>query len=470
MNLKSIFSFLFFALSAANGRMFNASWDNNDFSIMNLTDHGDSYKLHIYNLPMDKIRVSMHAPKTLKVSLRRLNNCGTLNPDGFDAAMEIHAEREVSLPDDAAWEHGKVTEKNETFAFVKIPKVPKVHRHRRHHYRFPHVFFYRHGSFPPGLHNFLDKTRSSLHHFMVFRHMYSKAYKTVGDLLERFTAFEENLERIHEHNSRKLNYTLGVNEYADMTPEQFTLQNLGCTHKKPKKVGFFMTRNACYNFQPANKILPDTVDWRDKDVVTPVKNQGHCGSCWSFSATGSMEGAWALKTGNLVSLSEQQLVDCSQSYGNNGCNGGMMDDAFKYAMDNGMCTEEEDPYTAADGTCKKCEPVVSVKNCVDVTPENQMHLKEAVARGPVSVAIEADTSVFQLYSGGVVTSTKCGQELDHGVLVVGYGEDNGVLYWLVKNSWGDQWGDDGYVKIERSESSSDPGVCGIAMQPSYPVC
>jgi len=300
--------------------------------------------------------------------------------------------------------------------------------------------------------------------------MYSKEYGTLGDLYERFVAFADNLDRIHEHNSRQLNYTLGVNEYTDMTPEQFTLQHLGCTHKKPKKVGFFMTRNACYNFQPANKILPDAVDWRDKDVVTPVKNQGQCGSCWSFSATGSMEGAWALKTGNLVSLSEQQLVDCSHSYGNNGCDGGMMDDAFKYAMDTGMCTEEEDPYTAADGTCKKCKPVVSVKHCVDVTPENQLHLKEAVARGPVSVAIDAETSIFQSYSGGVVSSTKCGQELDHGVLVVGYGEENSVPYWLVKNSWGDQWGVDGYVKIERSESNSDPGVCGIAMQPSYPVC
>ena len=300
--------------------------------------------------------------------------------------------------------------------------------------------------------------------------MYNKEYGSLKNLYDRFVTFAENLDRIYDHNRRQLNYTLGVNEYTDMTSEQFTSQHLGCTHKKPEQVGFFMTRNACYKFQPTNKILPDTVDWRDKDVVTPVKNQGQCGSCWSFSATGAMEGAWALKTGNLVSLSEQQLVDCSHSYGNNGCDGGMMDDAFKYAADNGMCTESEDPYTAADGTCKKCEPVVSVKHCVDVTPKNQLHLKEAVARGPVSVAIDAETTIFQFYSGGVVSSTKCGKELDHGVLVVGYGQENSVPYWLVKNSWGNQWGENGYIKIERSESNSDPGVCGIAMQPSYPVC
>ena len=468
MRLLSVFSFLFFALSATNGRMFNASVNDNDFSIMNLTDHGDDYKLHIYNLPMDKIQVSMHAPKTLKVSLRRLNNCGTLDSDGYEEMLEKHTEREFPLPEDAAWERGEVTEKNETFAFVKIPKVHRHHRPNRHHV-LPHVFFYRHGSFPPGVHNFLDKTYSSVYHFVVYSHVYSKAYETLSDLVKRFTAFKENLSRIHEHNSKKLNYTFGVNEYTDMTREEFKQRHPGCTRPKPKKTGYFMTRTACVRFQSANKLLPDIVDWRDKDTVTPVKNQGHCGSCWSFSATGAMEGAWAQKTGDLVSLSEQQLVGCSKSYGNNGCEGGMMDDAFAYAMDNGMCTEEEDPYTATDGTCKKCKSVVTVNHCVYVDPSDQLQLKEAVARGPVSVAIEADTSVFQMYSGGVITSGACGTKLDHGVLVVGYGVENNVPYWLVKNSWGDQWGDNGYVKIERSEKNNDQGVCGIASQPSYPV-
>ena len=154
--------------------------------------------------------------------------------------------------------------------------------------------------------------------------------------------------------------------------------------------------------------------------------------------------------GDLVSLSEQQLVDCSagRPYGNHGCNGGLMDGAFEYAIENGMCTESSYAYTAKGGTCHSCDPVVSISSCVDVTPNNQQHLKEAVATGPVSVAIEADTRTFQMYTGGVITSSACGTKLDHGVLVVGYGELDNTPFWLVKNSWSTSWGDDGYVRIE----------------------
>lgn len=468
MRFKMILNFLFLAFAVANSHnMPDVYSDSQDFALTNLTEHNDSYKLHIYNLPMDKIQVSMFPPKTLHVYLKRVNNCKTrnLHKDGNNESL---LERHIPLPENAAWEHGRVHEKNETFVSVEIPKTKFSSTTLAD--TVSHVLFYRHGSFPPGGHDFLDQTHSDVYHFMIYRHMYNKTYHDLEELYTAYASFSSNLGKIYKHNKKQLNYTLGVNEFTDMTAETFKKHHAGCTRKRLKKVGFYMTQNNCYNFQPTNKILPDFVDWRENDVVTPVKNQGHCGSCWSFSATGAMEGAWALKTGNLVSLSEQQLVDCSQSYGNNGCNGGMMDDAFKYAMDKGMCTEKENPYTATNGTCNNCSPVVSVAHCVDVTPNNQLHLKEAVARGPVSVAIEADTSVFQMYSGGVVTSDKCGQELDHGVLVVGYGEENGVLYWLVKNSWGEQWGVGGYVKIERTENTDDPGICGIAMQPSYPVC
>ena len=150
-----------------------------------------------------------------------------------------------------------------------------------------------------------------------------------------------------------------------------------------------------------------------------------------------------------------------------------MDGAFKFAIDKGMCTESSYAYTSGvsqtAGTCTSCNAVVSFSGCADVAPNNQVALKEAVSNGPVSIAIEADTRYFQSYSSGVLTSTTCGTTLDHGVLIVGYGEDSGQKYWLVKNSWGTSWGDEGYLKIARSESTNDGGVCGIAMQPSYPI-
>ena len=226
---------------------------------------------------------------------------------------------------------------------------------------------------------------------------------------------------------------------------------------------------SCSNFEYENLSVPDSVDWRDKNAVTPVKNQGQCGSCWSFSATGAMEGSWAIQNNELLSLSEQLLMDCSVRYGDLACNGGEMESAFRFAIDNGMCTESEAPYLAQRETCSPCDTVAFFTNCVSVTPNNELHLKQAVSRGPVSVAIQADTKTFQFYSGGIISGDACGTQLDHGVLVVGYGEEDGEKYWLVKNSWGTSWGDAGYVKIERTDSENTLGTCGIAMQPSYPI-
>merc|ERR1719169_300779 len=202
--------------------------------------------------------------------------------------------------------------------------------------------------------------------------------------------------------------------------------------------------------------IADSVDWTTKGAVTPVKNQGQCGSCWSFSATGSLEGAWEIATGKLVSISEQQLVDCSKAEGNQGCQGGLMDDAFKYMEENAMCTEESYSYTAKNVQCHAsgCTvgvPKGSVTGFKDVAHDDENALMEAVAQQPVSIAIEADKSVFQLYKSGVLSST-CGTRLDHGVAIDGYGTENGKDYWLVRNSWGPQWGDQGYVKLLRGKS------------------
>ena len=305
-----------------------------------------------------------------------------------------------------------------------------------------------------------NRTEHHWNKFQEFTHRFDKMYENVHQLTHRFEIFRENMEFAESTSTKSL--SLGITQFADMTLQEFKeFNNFGVRRPGVAK---------CDSFKSSSSDVPASMDWRQHDAVTDVKDQGQCGSCWSFSATGAMEGAWSITKGELLSLSEQQLVDCSKSYGNHGCYGGLMDSAFEYAIDNGMCLESEYPYTAAGGSCTKCNVEVTMSNCIDVTPNNQVHLKEAVGtKGPVSVAIEADTRTFQMYTGGVITSDACGTTLDHGVLVAGYGEENGTPYWLVKNSWGPSWGEDGYVKIARSDSTNDEGICGIAMEPSYPV-
>jgi len=218
---------------------------------------------------------------------------------------------------------------------------------------------------------------------------------------------------------------------------------------------------------------PASVDWVTQGVVTPIKNQGDCGSCWAFSTTGAIECEYAIKNGELNSLSEQQLVDCSISEGNLGCAGGDMDAAFKYVQkEGGLCSEASYPYTASDGVCKSssCGTLYDpITTHTDVTSDDETSLINAAAVGCVSVAIEADQYAFQYYSSGILSGT-CGTSLDHGVLVVGYGVDGTQDYWLVKNSWGTTWGEEGYVQICRAcDKNGKEGECGINMEPSYPV-
>jgi len=218
-------------------------------------------------------------------------------------------------------------------------------------------------------------------------------------------------------------------------------------------------------------VTGDIVNWVNKGAVTPIKNQGQCGSCWSFSATGSMEGQQFIKKNKLVSLSEQNLVDCSTAQGNDGCNGGLMDQAFQYVISNhGIDTEESYAYTATGpNACKFSSEHIgdTISGFQDVTSGSESALQTAADAQPVSVAIDAGHNSFQLYKGGVYYEPACStSQLDHGVLVVGYGTDNSnTAYWLVKNSWGTDWGMNGYIQMSRNRNNN----CGIATMASYPT-
>lgn len=300
--------------------------------------------------------------------------------------------------------------------------------------------------------------------FSNFQEIFSKKYENIQELESRFQIFRSNIHDIILHNlDHTQNFTMGINQFTDLTPQEFKLQYVSGLKVEVGSYG-------CKSFSSSAVGVPESVDWRNKDAVTTVKDQGQCGSCWSFSATSAVESAWAIATGQLVDLAEQQLVDCATgfSYGSHGCSGGQMDGGFKYVIDHGQCSLASYPYTANDGTCTKCSTVAHISSCSDVKPNDQISLKSAVAQQPVSIAIEADTRYFQSYSSGVLTSSSCGTNLDHGVTLIGYGTENGIDYWIVKNSWGTSWGDNGYVKIARSDSTNDPGICGIAMSASFP--
>lgn len=304
-----------------------------------------------------------------------------------------------------------------------------------------------------------------------FKNNHGKTYENLKEEEHRFGVFTRNLEYIKKHNTEYNaglhSYYLGVNHLADLEVEEFRKLN---GYRKSKNAS--LTTGGCSTYLSASNVkVPDEVDWRKEGYVTPVKNQGQCGSCWSFSTTGSLEGQTFKKTQILISLSEQQLVDCSGKFGNEGCNGGLMDNAFAYIKSvGGIESEEEYPYKHKQSKCKavKSEFVAEDTGCVDVESGSEDKLKEALATvGPISVAIDASHQSFQLYESGVYDEPDCSSEqLDHGVLTVGYGtSDDGQDYWIVKNSWGTTWGKEGYIMMSRNKKNQ----CGIATQASYPL-
>lgn len=307
-----------------------------------------------------------------------------------------------------------------------------------------------------------------------FKETHNKTYDNETEERFRMKIFMENSKKVAKHNKMYakglVSYKLSINKYADMLHHEF-IQIVNGFNKTRRFLKSGEMEDAVTFIPPANIELPSQVDWREKGAVTEVKDQGQCGSCWSFSATGSLEGQHFRKSGKLVSLSEQNLVDCSEKYGNNGCNGGLMDNAFRYIKDNGgIDTEKSYPYRAEDEKCQYTprNKGATDRGFVDIESGNEEKLQAAVATvGPVSIAIDASHETFQLYSEGVYYEPTCSSEqLDHGVLAVGYGTDeNGQDYWLVKNSWGSSWGQQGYIKMARNRDNN----CGVASQASYPL-
>jgi len=346
--------------------------------------------------------------------------------------------------------------------------------------------------------------------FEAYETEFGKTYET-EERAQRKEAFEANLAKIKAHNSQTPapSWTMGVNQFADLTSAEFRDftkgRNKPSTANLNQPDGLSTEERATFQKHHANDVsvdsLPDEVDWRTKGVVSAVKNQGGCGSCWAFSTAETVESAVAIATKKppLV-LSEEELVDCmpnpDQCGGTGGCEGATQPEGFAFVMKNGMASEEGYPYTGHDGKCKNFTAEVlpgAIASYVALPTNNYTALMNAVANvGPI--AISADAEPWQMYEGGVFSGK--GSDIDHAIQLVGYGTAKAVFkskdYWLVRNSWGASWGEKGYIRIERLGEGSEPcaedttpgdgfgckngpskiqvcGVSGIMSGSSYPV-
>jgi cathepsin L len=290
----------------------------------------------------------------------------------------------------------------------------------------------------------------------------NKNYATETDKQYRFGIYKANVEYIENHNRQNRGFTLAMNQFGDLTSEEFARIYLGTRINATKPT---VKRSA-----PKDFAVPDSVDWRTKGVVGPVEDEGQCGSCWAFVSSESVASACAIKHGKYVLLSVQQIIDCSGSFGNDGCNGGLPDQAFQYIISTkGLDTWASYPYTAQDGNC--AFNAANIGSCTvtaykDVTSGSETDLVTAIVLEPIATAIDASQTSFQFYSSGIYYEPNCSStNLDHGVLIIGYGSQSGQDYYLVQNMWGTSWGMQGYIMMSRNRDNN----CGIATSASYPI-
>jgi C1A family cysteine protease len=274
---------------------------------------------------------------------------------------------------------------------------------------------------------------------------------------KRLRVFRDNFNLIQAHNAKaNETYTLGINQFSDLTNKEFAALYTGAVVPKG-----YNASNASNLFVPNNTLKAnDAVDWRGQGRVRAIKNQGSCGSCWAFAAVSALEGLAKVKTGSLPDLAEQELVDCTRNLGNYGCSGGWSQNAFSYAASHGIGAQGSYPYTAKDGSCKQVAAAFKTKAYANIAPKNVNALKQAIAQnGPVVVYIEADKSSFQSYKSGVYNAADCfaGGQINHAVTAVGYTANA----WIVRNSWGTGWGDQGYILISQDAAAGGNGICGI---------
>ncbi|CAO1330996.1 unnamed protein product [Diamesa serratosioi] len=300
--------------------------------------------------------------------------------------------------------------------------------------------------------------------WITFKALHSKVYDSKKEELARLEIYLNNRNEIVKHNqkyaNKEVSYLMGTNSFSDLTSEEF-LEMMTVSNLNVSEIQYGSTFIGA-----ANVKLPTSVDWRIKGAVTPVKDQEGCLSSWTFSTTGALEGQHFRKTNKIVSLSEQSLIDCSMK---NGCKGGWMNTAFMYIMRNGgIDTEQSYPYKGVEGRCafNKLNIGAKCRGYSYIPRRNEPSLMNAVVTiGPISVAINVEFS-FHHYRRGVYYEPKCNpNKLNHAALVVGYGSEGGYDYWLVKNSWGSSWGEDGYIKMVRNRGNN----CGIATAASYPL-